>query len=71
MFRNGVEGEEGFTPDAQGCGDRLTGRKKRIHEHETEESLSATFTPERAARAVRAGVAAVLSDVTGVVVWLA
>ncbi|MCM3812900.1 hypothetical protein ND808_45055 [Streptomyces sp. DR7-3] len=30
----------------------------------------ATFTPERAARAVRAGVAAVLSDLTGIVVWL-
>jgi len=29
-----------------------------------------TFTPERAARAVRAGVAAVLNDLTGIVVWL-
>jgi len=31
----------------------------------------ATFTPERAGRALRAGVAAVLSDVTGIVVWVA
>lgn len=30
----------------------------------------ATFTPERAGRAVRAGVAAVLNGVTGVVVWV-
>ncbi|MER6011807.1 hypothetical protein [Streptomyces bluensis] len=30
----------------------------------------ATFTPERAARAVRAGVAAVLTGLTGIVVWL-
>ncbi|MEV6586501.1 hypothetical protein [Streptomyces acidicola] len=30
----------------------------------------ATFTPERAARAVRAGVAAVLNGLTGIVVWL-
>ncbi|GAA1535271.1 hypothetical protein [Nocardioides humi] len=30
----------------------------------------ATFTPERAARAVRAGVAAVLSGHTGIVIWL-
>jgi hypothetical protein len=30
----------------------------------------ATFTPERAARAIRAGAAAVLSDHTGIVVWL-
>jgi hypothetical protein len=30
----------------------------------------ATFTPERAGRAVRAGVAAVLADVTGIVVWV-
>jgi hypothetical protein len=29
-----------------------------------------TFTPARAARAVRAGVAAVLNDLTGIVVWL-
>ncbi|MGW3950467.1 hypothetical protein ACWEKM_05785 [Streptomyces sp. NPDC004752] len=29
-----------------------------------------TFTPERAGRAVRAGVAAVLSGLTGIVVWL-
>ncbi|GIH48668.1 hypothetical protein SAMN05421833_12071 [Microbispora rosea] len=31
---------------------------------------SATFTPERAARAVRAGAAAVLNGMTGVVLWL-
>jgi hypothetical protein len=31
----------------------------------------ASFTPERAARAVRAGVAAVLNDLTGIVIWLA
>jgi hypothetical protein len=31
---------------------------------------AATFTPERARRAVRAGVAAVLSGLTGIVVWL-
>jgi hypothetical protein len=31
---------------------------------------AASFTPERAARAVRAGVAAVLSELTGIVVWL-
>lgn len=31
---------------------------------------AASFTPERAARAVRAGVAAVLSGWTGIVVWL-
>lgn len=30
----------------------------------------ATFTPERSARAVRAGVAAVLNDLTGIVIWL-
>jgi hypothetical protein len=30
----------------------------------------ATFTPERAARAVRAGVAAVLNGLTGIVIWL-
>jgi hypothetical protein len=30
----------------------------------------ATFTPERAGRAVRAGVAAVLSGLTGIVIWL-
>jgi hypothetical protein len=30
----------------------------------------ATFTPERAARAIRAGTAAVLSNHTGIVVWL-
>ena len=30
----------------------------------------ATFTPERAARAVRAGVAAVLHRLTGIVIWL-
>ena len=30
----------------------------------------ATFTPERAARAVRAGVAAVLNDLTGIVIRL-
>ncbi|MFC6083457.1 type 1 periplasmic-binding domain-containing protein [Sphaerisporangium aureirubrum] len=30
----------------------------------------ATFTPERAGRAVRAGVAAVLHGVTGIVIWL-
>jgi hypothetical protein len=30
----------------------------------------ATFTPERAGRAVRAGVAAVLNDLTGFVIWL-
>ncbi|UBU14022.1 type 1 periplasmic-binding domain-containing protein [Nonomuraea gerenzanensis] len=30
----------------------------------------ATFTPERAGRAVRAGVAAVLNGLTGIVVWL-
>ncbi|MCU1677835.1 MAG: hypothetical protein JWM93_2593 [Frankiales bacterium] len=30
----------------------------------------ATFTAERSARAVRAGVAAVLNDLTGIVVWL-
>ena len=30
----------------------------------------ATFTPERAAHAVRAGVAAVLNGLTGIVVWL-
>ncbi|MCW2801782.1 MAG: hypothetical protein JWQ70_3254 [Aeromicrobium sp.] len=30
----------------------------------------ATFTPERAGRAVRAGVAAVLNDLTGIVIWL-
>ncbi|MBF8184836.1 hypothetical protein ITP53_03590 [Nonomuraea sp. K274] len=30
----------------------------------------ATFTPERAARAVRAGVAAVLTGLTGIVIWL-
>jgi hypothetical protein len=30
----------------------------------------ATFTPERARRAVRAGVAAVLNDLTGIVIWL-
>lgn len=29
-----------------------------------------TFTPERAARAVRAGVAAVLHGLTGIVIWL-
>jgi hypothetical protein len=32
---------------------------------------SATFTPERARRAVRAGVAAVLNGLTGIVIWLA
>jgi hypothetical protein len=31
---------------------------------------AATFTPERAARAVRAGVAAVLHHLTGIVIWL-
>ncbi|MGW3624621.1 hypothetical protein [Streptomyces sp. NPDC000880] len=31
----------------------------------------ATFTPERAGRAVRAGVAAVLNGLTGIVIWLA
>ncbi|MEU3978895.1 hypothetical protein AB0F77_02105 [Streptomyces sp. NPDC026672] len=31
---------------------------------------AASFTPERAARAVRAGVAAVLTGLTGIVVWL-
>ena len=31
----------------------------------------ATFTPERSGRAVRAGVAAVLHDLTGIVLWLA
>jgi hypothetical protein len=31
---------------------------------------AATFTPERARRAVRAGVAAVLGGLTGIVVWL-
>ncbi|MFF3871000.1 hypothetical protein [Streptomyces sp. NPDC001978] len=31
---------------------------------------AATFTPERAARAVRAGVAAVLNGLTGIVVWI-
>lgn len=30
----------------------------------------ATFTPERSARAVRAGVAAVLNDLTGIIIWL-
>jgi hypothetical protein len=30
----------------------------------------ATFTPERAGRAVRAGVAAVLNGLTGIVIWL-
>ena len=30
----------------------------------------ATFTPERAGRAVRAGVAAVLTGLTGIVIWL-
>ena len=30
----------------------------------------ATFTAERSARAVRAGVAAVLNDLTGIVIWL-
>lgn len=30
----------------------------------------ASFTPERAARAIRAGAAAVLSNHTGIVVWL-
>ncbi len=30
----------------------------------------ATFTPERAARAIRAGVGAVLGGVTGIVVWI-
>jgi hypothetical protein len=30
----------------------------------------ATFTPERAARAVRAGVAAVLNGLTGIVIWI-
>nr|WTB31699.1 hypothetical protein OG781_21370 [Streptomyces sp. NBC_00830] len=30
----------------------------------------ATFTPERAGRAVRASVAAVLNDLTGIVIWL-
>ncbi|WP_448630981.1 hypothetical protein [Cellulomonas soli] len=30
----------------------------------------ASFTPDRCARAVRAGVAAVLGEVTGVVVWV-
>jgi hypothetical protein len=30
----------------------------------------ASFTPERAARAVRAGVAAVLNGLTGIVIWL-
>jgi hypothetical protein len=29
-----------------------------------------SFTPERAGRAVRAGVAAVLNDLTGIVIWL-
>lgn len=29
-----------------------------------------TFTPERAARALRAGVAAVLHDLTGIVIWI-
>ena len=31
----------------------------------------ATFTPDRAGRAVRAGVAAVLNGLTGIVIWLA
>jgi len=30
----------------------------------------ASFTPERAVRAVRAGVAAVLTNLTGIVLWL-
>ena len=29
-----------------------------------------TFTPERAGRAVRAGVAAVLNGLTGIVIWI-
>jgi hypothetical protein len=29
-----------------------------------------TFTAERAGRAVRAGVAAVLNELTGIVIWL-
>ncbi|TXK19237.1 hypothetical protein [Homoserinibacter sp. GY 40078] len=31
---------------------------------------AATFTPERGGRAIRAGVAAVLHDLTGIVVWI-
>jgi uncharacterized membrane protein len=30
----------------------------------------ATFTPDRAARAVRAGVASVLNNLTGIVLWI-
>jgi hypothetical protein len=31
---------------------------------------ASTFTPERARRAVRAGAAAVLNGLTGIVIWL-